>query len=325
LTHIKRSQINGLQSNNNEEGLIVKFSVFTDMLGQDNFEESLKLAKSLGFSLIDLRAKLDGDTIDTISEEKCEQLKGLMEKYSLQVNSLSSWAVNPCAFGGPPKYDNYDQQFHVKMRDILARLCNLADIFEAPFVRVYSLYRQEDFDSLPESEKEAQYRHNANILRGHADYLSTRDKILLVENEPPTLTSNARELGLLARYADHPNLKINWDIVNEWRTGNYPTIESYEHVKGYLYQTHLKGASRVPNSISDNHPNGDFNNFAIADQDDFEHSAILKEIDKYDPHAVMTIDTHYPSLNDQDKIGEAEVVRRSKVFFESILKESKIG
>jgi 3-dehydroshikimate dehydratase len=304
---------------------MVKFSVFTDMLGQDNFEESLKLARNLGFSLIDLRAKLDGDTIDTISEEKSEQLKGLIEKYSLKVNSLSSWAVNPCAFAGPPKYDNYDQAFHVKMRDVLARLCNLADIFEAPFVRVYSLYRQENFDSLPESEKEDQYRHNANVLCGHAEYLSTRNKILLVENEPPTLTSNARELGLLARYADHPNLKINWDIVNEWRTGNYPSLESYEHVKGYLYQTHLKGAKRVPNSVSEGNLHGDFHNFAIADQDDFEHSAILKEIDKYDPHAVMTIDTHYPSLNDQDKIGEAEVVRRSKVFFESIIKESKIG
>jgi 3-dehydroshikimate dehydratase len=303
----------------------MKFSVFTDMLGHDSFEDALRSAQELGFTSIDLRAKLNGDTTDTISEAKCEQLAQLVQKYQLQVNSISSWAVNPCAFAGPPKYDNYDKSFHTKMRDVLARLCNIADTFGAPFVRVYSLYRQEDFDELPDEEKEKQYKHNAAVLRRHAEFLSTRDKTLLVENEPPTLTKNAYELGLLTKFADHPNLKINWDIVNEWRTGNYPTLESYEHVKGYVYQTHLKGASRKTNSVSTEKPFGEFENFTIADQDDFDHATILKEINNYDPQAVMTIDTHYPSFDEKDKIGEVEAVRRSKEFFESIIKESRIG
>ena len=209
------------------------------------------------------------------------------------------------------------------MTVVLERLFDLADIFEVQHVRVYSLHRPEGFDQWPEAKKEAEYAYNATIMRGHAEHAKSRGKILLVENEPPTLTKGPRELGMLVTYANHPNLKINWDIINSWWAGEYPSLESYEYVKGALLQTHLKGAYRKPNSINLNNPHGDFKGFAIAGEDDYEHSGILQSIAKHDPQAVMTIDTHYPSLEDKDKVGEAEVVRRSKVYFESTLVEVK--
>jgi 3-dehydroshikimate dehydratase len=297
----------------------MKFSIFTDMLGTDSFEEAVAYASELGFKLIDLRGKLNGNTIDDISLEKATELKSIISKYGLQVNTVNSWAVNPCTFSGPSTYDNYDENHHIKMTEILDHLFDLADIFEAPNVRVYTLHRDEKFNLLTESQQDEQYRHNAAVMRKHAEHAKTRNKILLVENEPPTLTNCARELGLLIKYADHPNLKINWDIVNEWRAGSFPTIEAYEHIKGHLGQTHLKGASRLSNSISVHHPKGLFGNFAIAGNDDFEHEPILKAIAKYDPNAVMTIDTHYHTFYQPDKVGEVEVVRRTKQFFESIV------
>lgn len=299
----------------------MRFSVFTDMLGTDEFDEALHYASELGFTLIDLRGKLDGSTIDDISEKKALKIKEIIDRYGLKVNTINSWAVNTCTFTGPPKYDNYDENHHEQMTIVLDRLLDLADIFNAPHVRIYSLYREERFNLLSEAEKDKQYRHNASIMRRHAKQAAKRNKILLVENEPPTLTNNAKELGLLVKYVQHPNLKINWDIINEWRAGNYPSLEDYEHVKGHVAQTHLKGASRLSNSIDEQHPKGLFGNFAIAGQDDFDHKPLLQAIAKGDPDAVMTIDTHYPSLYQQDRIGEVEVMRRSKKFFESVLAE----
>lgn len=305
-----------------EGASIMKFSVLTDMLGTEVFEEALKQTRNLGFPAIELRAKLDGNTIDKISLEEARVLKEKVDRFELQVSTLSSWAVNPCTFSGPPKYDNYDEEHHNRMSDILDRLCDVADVLDASYIRVYSLYRQENFNELPDEEKEKQYKHNASIMRKHAEQIERRSKVLLVENEPPTLSSTLEELGKLVQYANHPNLKINWDIINGWRAGEYPTAALYEqHIKGHVGQTHLKGAVTKEGSISKENPEGSFGNFAIAGQDDFDHKSIIEAIAKGDPEAIMTIDTHYPSLYEQDKIGEVEVMRRCKQFFDSILAE----
>lgn len=297
----------------------MKFSIFTDMLGLDSFEESLKTSKELGFDYIDLRGKLDGDTVDSITLEKAKELSELIEKNDLKVSTLSSWAINPCTFSGPSSYDNFDEKHHEKMSEELDRLFDLADAFSAPHIRIYSLHKKDDFLLMEDSEKEKEYKNNAESLKRHADHAQRRGKILLLENEPPTLTSTCEELGILLKYVDHPNLKINWDIVNGWRAGEYPTLDKYEYIKGHIAQTHIKGASRQSNSIAPDVPKGRFNNFAIAGKDDFEHDEIMLALKKHDPDVILAIDTHYPSFYQQDKIGEVEVVRQTKRFFEDIL------
>ncbi|WHY84018.1 sugar phosphate isomerase/epimerase [Neobacillus novalis] len=299
----------------------MKMSIFTDMLGCESFEEALHHTKALGFESIDLRGKLNGSTIDNITSEQARYLSLLVQENNLKVSSLSSWAVNSCTFSGEPSYRNDDESHHRNMSTVLDRLFDLADIFSTPYIRIYSLYRQEDFNLLPDDEKEKQYKNNAEIMLRHAEHARERGKILLVENEPPTLTSNCEELGILVKYTNHPNLKINWDIVNGWRAGEYPTLEKYENIKGSVYQTHLKGASRLSNSITKVNPYGMFGNFAIAGKDDFDHEPLMKALADHDPQAILTIDTHYPSFYQQDKLGEVEVVRQTKEFFESIVKK----
>ncbi|HWL26097.1 MAG TPA: sugar phosphate isomerase/epimerase [Ureibacillus sp.] len=302
----------------------MKLSIFTDMLGCESFEEALQHTKELGFTNIDLRGKLNDSTIDNIYLEKAKYLSLLIQENNLKVSSLSSWAVNSCTFTGEPSYQNDDENHHRNMSTVLDRLFDLADIFSTPYIRIYSLYRQEDFNLLADDEKEKQYKHNAEIMLRHAEHAKERGKILLVENEPPTLTSNCEELGILVKYTNHPNLKINWDIVNGWRAGEYPTLEKYEHIKGSVYQTHLKGASRLSNSITKENPYGLFGNFAIAGKDDFDHEPIMKALADHDPKVILTIDTHYPSFYQQDKLGEVEVVRQTKEFFESVVKKEGV-
>ncbi|WP_413374984.1 sugar phosphate isomerase/epimerase family protein [Alkalihalobacillus sp. 1P02AB] len=298
----------------------MKFSVVTDMFGKELFEEAIVSAKELGFDYVELRAKLDGDTIDTISVKKARDLRELVESYGLQVSTLSSWAVNPCTFSGPPKYDNYDDSHHLEMTSQLNRLFDLAEAFHAPHVRIYPLHRKANFDTLSSFEKQQEYNHNANVLLRHAEHAKQRGKIILVENEPPTLANSCKELGELMKQTNHPNLKLNWDIVNGWRSGEYPTVKAYESIKGHIASIHLKGASREVNSITEHTPYGRFNNFAIAGKDDFNHEEILSAVSEGDPEAILTIDTHYPSFYQQDKIGEVEVIRQTKELFEKILK-----
>ncbi|MGJ9384824.1 sugar phosphate isomerase/epimerase family protein [Salipaludibacillus sp. CF4.18] len=299
----------------------MKFSIVTDMLGKESFDEALQEAKNLKFDYVELRAKLDGDTIDSISVDKAKQLGQKVKEHGLKVSTLSSWAINPCTFSGPPRYDNYDDNHHQAMEKELDRLLDLADALDAENVRIYSLYRSPEFDQLSENEQEEQYKHNAAMLNKHVKHATERGKTILVENEPPTLANTIFELGKLIKYADNPQLRLNWDIVNGWRAGEYPTPVLYErHIQGYVGSVHLKGASQLVNSVSNEMPEGRFNNFAIAGRDDFKHEEILKALVSGDPDVILTIDTHYPSFYQQDKIGEVEVVRLTKEFIENLLK-----
>lgn len=297
----------------------MKFSIVTDMLGNESFEETLQLSKDLGFDYIDLRGKLNGDTIDTISYDKALELSKIIEKYGLQVNTLTSWAVNPCAFGGPSKYDNFDENHHSNMSKVLNRLFDLADIFSAQYVRVYPLNRKQNHHLLSATEQEREFENTANVLRNHAEHARKRNKTLLIENEPPTLANTTEDLGKLIKAINHPNAKVNWDIVNCWRVGDYATIEKYQELKGYVASTHLKGAKRAENSISSAMPNGMFGHFAIAGKDDFDHTPIMRELLTHDPNVILSIDTHYPEFKDEDKIGEVEVVKMTKEYFEQII------
>jgi 3-dehydroshikimate dehydratase len=297
----------------------MKFSVVTDVLGTESFEEALDIAKQLGFSLVDIRSKMDGNNIDNITLDKAIELRGLLDSKGLQVSCLTSWAINPISFtGGPPSYDNYDELFHAKMLKELERLCDLADIFNTTYIRIYSLSRPEGFDQLSAEDKELLYKHNGAIMRRHAELASTRNKILLIENEPPSLTNCAKELGTMIRYANHPNLKVNWDIINEWIGGQYATVEAYELIKDAVHQVHIKGGFKAAGSEDELNPHGKFGRVGIAGKDDYDHLTMMQAITSYNPNLMITFDTHYFALDESDKLGEIEVVRQSKRYIESL-------
>ncbi|MFB9275775.1 sugar phosphate isomerase/epimerase family protein [Cohnella cellulosilytica] len=298
----------------------MKFSVITDVLGTDSFEEALRIAKQLGFEYIDIRAKLDGSRLDMISLEQAADLKRKVDANGLKVSALTSWAINPCSFSGPPTYDNYDESFHIEMLAKLEHLSQLANVFNTQYLRTYSLSKPEGFDRLSDEDKEIHYQHNAKIMRRHAETAAKYNKILIIENEPPTLTGSAKELGIMIKLVNHPNLKVNWDIVNEWIGGGYASVDAYEHIKGHVDQVHLKGGFGKPDSADESHPYGKFLKVGIPGKDDFNHAAIMKEIVKHDPQVMMTFDPHYSSLDAADQLGEVEVIRQSKQFIESIFK-----
>ncbi|MFC5650529.1 sugar phosphate isomerase/epimerase family protein [Paenibacillus solisilvae] len=291
-------------------------STITDMLFIDSFEEALRTTKELGFDYIDVRDKLDGDTVDSISVEKARELKKRIDAYGLKTCVLVSRMINPVYL----KYDKNDDKHHAHTLDLIANLCDLADALGAKYIRCNPLYRPADYHLLSGQEQEEQQKHNAAVMFGMGEMAKSRDKIILIENEPPSIANKAEELGWLAKLTNHPNVRINWDILNEWRAGIYPTLNSYQHVKGLLGGAHLKGAYRVSGSQSADNPHGLFRNYGIPDQDNFDHKPVLKAIAQYDPQAVMTIDTHFHNLDEEDrKIGPVEVMRRSKLFFERML------
>jgi sugar phosphate isomerase/epimerase len=298
----------------------MKLSAISDMLFLDSLEEALQTMQKLGFRYVDLRDKLDGDTVDSLGTGKAKEIRKMLDHYGLQACVLVSRAIYPISHFGPHRYNKYDEQYHAFTLREFDRLCDTAEILGASCIRINTLYRTRNYFKLPDHEKEEQQTHNAEALRKLAEHGAKRGVIALVENEPPSLANKAEEFAILLEKVNHPNLRINWDIVNQWRAGTYPTVADYELIKGSLGGTHLKGAYRVPGSETVQNPSGVYRNVAIPDIDDFDHMPLLKAIAKHDPDAIMTIDTHFHELDPADKQwGAVEVMRRSKKFFEAML------
>jgi 3-dehydroshikimate dehydratase len=299
----------------------MKLGTFPDMLFIDSFEESLARVKEMGFEYIDLREGLDGNNVDNISLDKARSLKSKMDEYGLKGRVIVSRSINPISFVGPPKYDKYDKAHHAKTIKFVDHLCDVADAFGAGHIRVNPMYRSVDYHKLSDAGRQEQIDHCISVISGIAEHLKSRGKVGILENEPPSIGNKAEELGQLVRGVNSPNLLVNWDIVNDWRAGVHATVDHYEAVKGILGGAHLKGAYKQFGTENAGNPFGLYRNFAIPDQDDFDHEPLLKAIAKHDPEAIITIDTHYHQLDVEDRtVGSIEVMRRSKVYFESLMK-----
>ncbi|HUW82355.1 MAG TPA: sugar phosphate isomerase/epimerase [Phycisphaerae bacterium] len=283
----------------------MQFSAFTDILDRP-FESALDALAGLGLRCIDLRSKIGQDNVDTLRGQAARRAAEAIASRNLRVGCVASWGVNPMS----GDYDPAEPLYRQAMRERTAHLAQLAELLEAPSVRVYSLKRPDD----PVTE---QHRaDNAAFLYELAAICAERKRLLVIENEPPTLTATCAELGDLMRRPVHESLKINWDIVNGWRAGELPWAPRvFDQIAGHVAHIHVKGARAAPD--------GSFATMAVPGKDDVPHVELLAALDRSGFDGTVTIDPHYGQFAEADKLTDVEepvleVVRQTLDYLRSI-------
>ncbi|MCC7204108.1 MAG: sugar phosphate isomerase/epimerase [Phycisphaeraceae bacterium] len=275
------------------------FSAFTDILSRP-FEEALDALAGLGLTTIDLRSRIGEHNVDTLTGEAAKQVRSAVASRGLKVGCVASWGVN--VLNGP--YDPADVAYRQAMRERVTHLAELAAMMDAPSVRVYSFKRPTG-----RAIGEADRADNAAFLSELAELCRPAGRTLIIENEPPTLTSTCAELGDLMRRGVPANLKVNWDIVNGWRAGEVPWAQGvFDSLRGHVAQVHVKGARATPD--------GGFASMALPGHDDVPHEQLIRTLREAGFDGVITIDPHYPQFAPQDKLAGyddsvLEVVRRT--------------
>jgi sugar phosphate isomerase/epimerase len=282
-------------------------SAFTDILDLP-FADSVRALKDLGLTCVDLRTKLGPYTVDTITPDTAEQTARELQRQGVRVASIASWGVNPMNGG----YDPFSPDYRKTMRERVTHLAAFAELVGAAHVRIYSLTRPGG--PIEDTCRDA----NAAFLAELAGLCAGFGVTLLVENEPPTMTATCAELGDLMRRANHPHLKVNWDIVNGWRAGEVPWSPGvFENIAGQIAQIHIKGARA--------NPDGSFHSMAIPGADDVPHATLFQSLRKSGFDGVLTIDPHYNQFAPEDRLDNVpnavlEVVRRTITFLNGVLK-----
>ncbi len=288
----------------------MRLSAFTDILDRP-FEAALDALAGIGLDTVDLRSKIGGHGVDTLAGDAAARAREALLARGLAVGCVASWGVNPMS----GDYDPRDPAYRAAMRARTAHLADLAAFFGARHVRVYSFKR-------PAGEVTEAYRaDNARFLGELAQLCAERGCVLVVENEPPTITATCAELGDLMRRDVPAALKINWDIVNGWRAGEPPWGGGvFEAIAGHVAHVHVKGARATPD--------GRFAGMALPGEDDVPHARLLNALGAGGFDGVITIDPHYNQFAEADKLvgvedPALEVVRRTLAYLQEIMEPAR--
>ncbi len=290
----------------------MRFSVFTDVLARP-FEQALDALAGLGLQTVDLRCPFDGETAEMLPDSMVQAMQKAVAGRDLSVSCVASQAINPLS----GDYSPGDRNYRRVVRDRIIHLTEMADLFGADHVCIYSFKRP--IDRITPSHR----ADNAAFLADLSEICARRGRLLLVENEPRTLTSTCAELSDLMQRCIPPSLRISWDVVANWRAGEIPWAGGvFEPIGQYVIRVHEAGARA--------RPDGTFASQTVVGAGDVPHREIFRMLLATGFDGTIAIDPHYGQIADPDRPVEVddpilEILRRSLAYLRDLLQQIKAG
>jgi sugar phosphate isomerase/epimerase len=172
---------------------MVKFSAFADEVSSD-FEEQLAFLNAQQVGSIEIRSLYDKNILD-LSKRELATVKKMLKDNGISVSAI----------GSPIGKIRLDQSSEL---DKVRHAIELADFFEAPFIRVFSYYPPEEKD-INDFRDEVLKR-----MSRMAGMLAGSEIVLVHENESHIYGHTAEHCADIARSVNSPNLKLVYDPGN---------------------------------------------------------------------------------------------------------------
>ncbi len=187
-------------------------------------EVHLPVLASEGIRYLDLRAAW-GTNVLALSDDQLTRLAILLADHGVQVSAVASpLGKSPIGEAVGPTLDG------------LRRALDVAEMFGAPFVRVFSFYPPAGED--PERSRSEVIDRLGRMVRE----AEAADRTLLHENEKGIYGDTpARCLDLLAS-VDSPRLRAAWDPANFVQVGVRPFADGFAALRPFVAYVHVKDA-----------------------------------------------------------------------------------
>ena len=127
--------------------------------------------------------------------------------------------------------------------DRFKQAVELAEYFEAPFIRVFSYYPPENGADIRKHRDEVLRR-----MRAKVDYIAAHDVVLVHENEADIYGERGRECLDLLESIQSPKLRAAFDFANFVLAGERP-IDNWLLLKPYTVHIHVKDAVMATRKI----------------------------------------------------------------------------
>lgn len=213
-------------------------SCFADEIAE-SLDRQIEVLSRLGISYVELRSA-DGINVSDFTMNFAKEVKKKLDQANIRISAI----------GSPIGKIGIDDDFDAHLQK-LSHTEQMADIFETPYIRMFSFYIPENY-AAADCRSEVLFRTEAMVAEAAHNNIT-----LLHENEKGIYGDNAsRCLDLMQQFAGK-HFSCTFDFANFIQCGQYPS-EAYEMLSPYISYVHVKDAlfatgEVVPAGTGDGH------------------------------------------------------------------------
>ena len=224
-----------------------RLGVITDEIDADP-ARALAVASELGIREVELNTAW-GESIVELSGERLETLEQLVRAGGFRVCAVSTPALKSVLLNDVTGSFTDDPEVRRHL-EWIARGCEIARRFGAPYVRIFS-FRKSGMVGLgnptPRLPRGGPIPAEmlsiiAAGLRSAAEIAEAADVTLVVENVRSCWGNSCWNTAAILRAADHPRLRAVWDPGNDYVSGGDPFPEGYAALRPWMVHVHVKNA-----------------------------------------------------------------------------------
>jgi sugar phosphate isomerase/epimerase len=211
--------------------MLIHPCVFTDEVHPD-FEEAVRQSVAAGARAMEIRGRLPGGSITTISDADVATMRAILDRHGARVGSLGS-PFGKCHMDRPAELAEHHRHFD--------RMLRLAEAFGSPIIRGFALWRPERGPDHERPDLGPYLERIVEFLTPAVRKAEAAGVVLCLENEGSTLLGTCAEVRrVLDAVGDSPALAVAWDVNNGYDCGEEPLAAGYPLIRGRVRHVHVK-------------------------------------------------------------------------------------
>lgn len=205
--------------------------IFTDEVSPD-FEESCRRCAENGATHVELRGRLFGRDVTTLTDDDVGRMKRILAHYGLSVAILGS-PFGKCDMNNPEEIARHHGFF--------PRLVQLCHEFGTDRIRGFAFWNPLRKSGRAERPDIQEYLPRiVDFLAPAVKQAEAGGVFLCLETEGATMTGTCRECRIVCDAVGSQNLGVTWDVLNSTHCGEMPLPEGYEQIRGKVQHLHIK-------------------------------------------------------------------------------------
>lgn len=254
-----------------------KISGFSDEIDQ-SIDKQIDVLQEIGQKYIELR-NADGINVSDLTIQQAEAVYDKLMTAGIRVSSMGSpiGKINICD----------DFSLHLSLLD---HTLELAQLFETPYIRMFSFYVPEGKAADYEAEV---FRRTEQMI----EHAVKKNITLLHENEKEIYGDIAVRCKNLMEHFYGENYKAVFDFANFVQCGQ-DTLEAYEMLHPYIEYVHVKDARQADGEV------------VLAGDGDGHVKELLQKLDTDGYHGYLSLEPHLSNFVGFDRLEQGKSEKR---------------
>lgn len=204
--------------------------IFTDEVAEE-FEESCRLCALNGATTVEIRGRLFGKDVTTLTDQDIARMQAVLERHRLRVAVIAS-PFGKCHYDRPEEVARH--------RTFFPRMIELAQAFGTDCIRGFAFWRPHTGSDSDRPDLARYLPEIVSFLRPAARQAEAARVRLCLETEGATMTGTCAECRQVIDAVGSPALGVVWDVLNALMCGEMPLPDGYEQVRGLVCHLHVK-------------------------------------------------------------------------------------